>query len=99
MPATHHAKAYRGQFCEPIFPNPQVRLWDGDRGVHLQHRLICCDCGRADDMEFFIVEVSRRRNGTTVMLRSAPKTFALQFRARRNERSTAAVRRKKQVRR
>jgi hypothetical protein len=92
MPAVHHATAHRGEFCETIFPDPRVRLWTGDRRVHLQHRLICCDCGLAHDMEFLVVEVARSGKGLR-MIRLAPKRYAVQFRARRNERSTAQVRR------
>jgi hypothetical protein len=96
--AVHQAKAFHGEFCEPIFPDPKERLWPGPSSVHLQHRLICCDCGLAHDFEFQIVEITRR-NGRTVMTKVAPKRFALQFRARRNEKSTAQVRRKPQKRR
>lgn len=95
MPRVHHAKAARGEFCDPIFPNPRVRLWAGDKGVHLQHRLICCDCGLAHDMEFQVVQVRAAKNGAVRMVRVAPKSYTIQFRARRNERSTALVRRAK----
>lgn len=94
MPKVHHAKAEHGKFCDPIFPDPRTRLWDGDKRVHLQHRLICCDCGLAHDMEFTIVETARR-HGKLTMVKVAPKRFAIQFRARRNERSTAQVRKHK----
>lgn len=93
MPGVHHAKAERGQFCDTIFPDARERLWRGPK-VHLQHRLICCDCGLAHDMEFVIVEVAIRR-GKLAMIRIAPKNLAIQFRARRNERSTAQIRRHK----
>lgn len=95
-----HAKAFAGEFCDPIFPDPRTVLW-GPRGgaVHLQHRLICCDCGLAHDFEFAIVEVTKGRNGRLRVVKSAPKKFAIQFRARRNERSTAQIRRKPQVKR
>lgn len=93
MPRTLHAIAPHGEFCDPIFPNPKVRLWDGDNKVHLQHRLICCDCGLSHDFEFQIVEV-KSRGGKVRMVAVAPKSFAIQFRARRNERSSAAIRRK-----
>ncbi len=92
MPPVHHAKAEKGEFCDPIFPDPKTRLWKGGKHVHLQHRLICCDCGLSHDMEFQIVKV-RTRNGKTMMVAVAPKSFAIQFRARRNERSSAAMRR------
>jgi hypothetical protein len=95
MPAVTHAKAERGKFCDVIFPNPRVRLWRGPRQVHLQHRLICCDCGLAHDFEFIIVKTTKTKNGGTRMVGYAPKGFSLQFRVRRNERSTAQVRRHK----
>ncbi len=95
MPRVHNAKAEKGEFCEPIFPNPQVRHWIGD--AHLQHRMICCDCGLSHDFEFIIVEVIRKRTGATKMIRIAPKKYAIQFKVRRNDRSTSQIRRKKQV--
>lgn len=96
MPHIHHAKAERGKFCETIFPDPATKLWDGDKSVHLQHRIICCDCGLSHDMEFIVVETKKVR-GVTKMIRMAPKRFTIQYRARRNEISTAQIRRKKQV--
>ena len=96
MAKTYQAKADRGQFCETIFPEPLTRLWRGP-AVHLQHRLICCDCGLSHDMEFVVVR-TRRKGGKTQMVALAPSGFAIQFRARRNERSTAQVRRKRQKR-
>lgn len=93
MPKTFHVKAQHGKFCEPIFPDPRERLWKGN--AHLQHRLICCDCGLSHDFDFIIVETIKR-NGKLKTLKVAPKKYAIQFRARRNERSTAAIRRKPQ---
>lgn len=97
MPRVHQATAERGQFCEPIFPEPRTRLWAG-QSVHLQHRLICCDCGLSHDMEFVVVR-TRRKGGKTQMIAVAPSSFAIQFRARRNERSTAQIRRKRKRKR
>lgn len=83
-----------GKFSKPHFPHPATRLWAGDKRVHLQMREICCDCSLVHDVEYVIVETKRKRNGDVVVERVAPKRFALQFRVRRNERSTAARRRK-----
>lgn len=91
----HHAKAEHGQFCDTIFPDPRQRQWKGDPSVHLQHRIICCSCGLAHDFEFQIVETATRA-GKLRLVKLAPKKYAIQFRVRRNERSTAQVRRKKQ---
>jgi hypothetical protein len=57
--------------------------------------LICCDCGLAHDFEFQVVQVRKTKNGALRMTRVAPRSFTVQFRARRNERSTALVRRAK----
>lgn len=95
MPRTHHAKAANGEFCAVIFPDPRVKLWKGPK-VHLQHRLICCDCGLSHDMEFIVVKTARR-GGTVKNVGTAPLSYAIQFRARRNERSSAQVRRKPQA--
>ena len=96
MTNVHRAKAEAGQFCDSIFPDPRQRLWSGPKAAHLQHRLICCDCGLSHDFEFQIVEM-RKRGSRLITVRVAPKKFAIQFRARRNERSTAQIRRKPQT--
>lgn len=45
------------------------------------YRMACCDCGLVHDMDFKVVRHGKRNN--------------VQLRARRNERLTAAMRRKK----
>lgn len=97
MSRVTHAQAPHGEFCDPIFPDPRQQLWAADPNVHLQHRLICCDCGLAHDMEFLIVETAPTPNGGLRAVKAAPAKYAIQFRARRNERSTAQIRRKPQA--
>jgi hypothetical protein len=61
------------------------------------YRMACCDCGLVHDMEFAVVKVQRvRRDGRWSHGRPLnPKKYRVLFRARRNNRSTAALRRKK----
>lgn len=61
------------------------------------YRMGCCDCGLVHDMQFRIVRVKEDLgNGVFTLGDEIPRTKALvHFRARRNERSTAALRRKK----
>lgn len=48
-----------------------------------KYRLMCCDCGLVHDVEFVVTEVDGKP--------------AVAFRARRNNRATAASRRKRAV--
>lgn len=52
---------------------------------HVQHRIVCCDCGLAHDMEFILVDT----RGTVITL---PQSTHFMYRVRRNERSTARIR-------
>lgn len=71
---------------EPVFPN-----------MGGNYKLACCDCGLVHDVEFHVVEVlERHENG--VFAYSGPldnEKYQVMFRAKRNNRSTANMRRKK----
>lgn len=67
---------------------PYVEKAKRVRRPHLQHRLVCCDCGLAHDLEFVIVDKRKPHSSAFV----APHYYGLQYRVRRNERSTARVR-------
>lgn len=57
------------------------------------YKIACCDCGLVHDFEFEAIEVSRKPGGwTTILAVLSPATYWLRFRARRNERLTAAQR-------
>lgn len=62
------------------------------------YRMGCCDCGLVHDMEFRVVKVMKV-DGEIKHLKATPmangKELRVEFRARRNERSTAAMRRKR----
>jgi hypothetical protein len=96
MPASFFLKAEPGRFSDVMFPDRRTRLWEGAPS-HLQQRLICCDCGLSHDYEFVVVETVIHR-GKVTMVRVAPKRFAIQWRGRRNERSTARNRRARKYR-
>lgn len=60
------------------------------------YRMGCCDCGLVHDMEFVIAEVSRtKKNGTFTATELPQKKYRVKFRAKRNNRSTAAMKRSK----
>lgn len=60
------------------------------------YRMACCDCGLVHDMEFKAVRVTRQRRDGSWEYRDLPvKSFRVMMRAKRNNRSTAALRRGK----
>ena len=62
------------------------------------YRLACCDCGLVHDMEFKVVEkIKDNPDGTWEHGEPLdPAKYRVLFRARRNNRSTAAIRKKPQ---
>ena len=59
----------------------------------------CCDCGLVHDIEFRVIVVGRqRRDRTYPVLKINPARCRIQFRARRNERSTGQMRRHRKPR-
>lgn len=59
------------------------------------YKLACCDCGLVHDFDFRTFKVVKRtKSGKSVKLLPVGK-FQLEFRCRRNKRSTAMVRRHK----
>jgi len=59
------------------------------------YRLGCCDCGLVHDIEFRVVIVKRLKNGTYRTIKVNPVDCRVEFRARRNNRSTGQMRRGK----
>jgi hypothetical protein len=57
-----------------------------------RYRLACCDCGLVHDVEWRVVAVTKRNRGYAVQ-RINPARCRVQFRVRRNNRSTGQVRR------
>lgn len=62
---------------------------------HKRYRMGCCDCGLVHDMQFKIVRVTSTRTNGTWLYVPAKGKFRVMFRATRNNRSTAGLRRKK----
>jgi len=57
----------------------------------------CCDCGLVHDVEFRVIRITKQfRDGGYEWEECDPKKFRVHFKARRNNRSTAAIRRGKQ---
>lgn len=60
------------------------------------YRMACCDCGLVHTMEFKVIRVTRKhRNGSYNYADLSAKKFRVMIRAKRNNRSTAAIRRGK----
>lgn len=60
------------------------------------YRMACCDCDLVHDMEFHIERVIRRHpDGSYDSEKTGDKDLIVVFKVARNNRSTAALRRKK----
>lgn len=60
------------------------------------YRMACCDCGLVHDLVFTAIKVVEDLgNGSFAYRDLDPKKYRVVFKARRNNRSTAAIRRKK----
>lgn len=60
------------------------------------YKMACCDCGLVHDLSFRVFVVTERnQDGTVGGELLPPEHFRVHLKARRNERSTAAVRREK----
>ena len=58
------------------------------------YRMGCCDCGLVHDMEFKVMRVTKRNeDGSWEGEELDPAEFRVSMRAKRNNRSTAQVRR------
>lgn len=76
------------------FPNPGPRVRGGP---HLAMTLSCCDCGLVHEFEFMVVKIRRLKGGKVKYVGDAPNGFSIQWRAKRNNRATAQVRRRPHV--
>lgn len=62
--------------------------------VMKNYRMVCCDCGLSHDMEFgVLLKGEDNPDGTWEAETMDNEKFRVEFRARRNARSTAQVRR------
>jgi hypothetical protein len=61
------------------------------------YRMACCDCGLVHDMQFKVVKVIKGNpeKEDWEYIELDPKKYRVIFRAKRNNRSTAALRRNK----
>lgn len=58
------------------------------------YKMACCDCGLVHDMEFrALKKMKDEPNGTWAAKPLSQDAYRVEFKARRNARSTAAVRR------
>jgi hypothetical protein len=61
-----------------------------------RYRMGCCDCGLVHELDFRVVRVvKKRRDGSMETEPVSAKEFRIEFRARRNEKSTSQLRRNK----
>jgi hypothetical protein len=59
------------------------------------YKMSCCDCGLVHDMNFRVVRVIKRKRNGIKVVEPAGAGFEVIFKARRNRRATAQVRRHK----
>jgi len=57
------------------------------------YRMACCDCGLVHEMQFGVFTAIENGDGTHTMIDETVDGGRVRFRARRNNRSTAQVRR------
>lgn len=82
MAAYEQIEAPNGEFSRDIYP------------IMRGYRIACCDCGLVHDVEYNVVKVTRRyKDGTFDVEVLDPAKYRVEFRVRRNNRSTAMVRR------
>ena len=59
------------------------------------YKMACCDCGLVHDVTYWVVKVTKVNEDGTWECEDADDSYRVIFRARRNKRSTAQVRRYK----
>ena len=60
-----------------------------------KYRLGCCDCGLVHDFDFRVVKVTKRNSDGSCETRALrSKDYCIEFRVRRNNRSTGQIRRR-----
>lgn len=68
---------------------------DWQQPVMKRYRMACCDCGLVHDMQFEVLRVKKHRpDGSWEAAETDPEKYRVSFRARRNNKSTALLRRK-----
>jgi hypothetical protein len=63
--------------------------------VMKNYRMACCDCGLTHDFQFGVAKILSSKDGAFVYEDLDPVKYRVLFKARRNRRSTANLRRKK----
>lgn len=73
--------------------------WSDDvQPVMKGYKLACCDCGLVHDMDFTVLRVtSKNPDGTWNGKELDPKKYRVEFRCRRNNRSTGQIRRRQNI--
>ncbi len=59
----------------------------------VRYRMGCCDCGLVHDIKFEVVKVSRQFKDGSFMADPVKGRYRVRMKAKRNERSTAQIRR------
>lgn len=72
--------ADKGQFTETIFP------------IHDGYKMACCDCGLVHTIVFEVMKVTYMEDGSFTA-KPAKGPYRVAMKVKRNERSTAAMRR------
>lgn len=77
-----------------ITENAETGWSDWIYPVMSNYRMVCCDCGLAHDLQFQVFREGPSDKANCFTILPSAKNQRVQFRARRNVRSTAQVRRK-----
>lgn len=78
-----------------VVENPETGWSDWISPLMANYRLVCCDCGLAHDLEFKVFTARPDKAGWFTVTRDDLPNGRVRFRARRNNRATAQIRRKK----
>lgn len=89
-------QARRRDMAKMKTPQVQANGWtDWQSPVMSGYRMGCCDCGLVHDMEFRVVRVTRTlMDGSWSYREVDGAIYRVMMRAKRNNRSTSALRRK-----
>lgn len=85
---------FRNEFADETGWSRIINPRMGDDGLY---RLGCCDCGLIHDVEFKVVRITLKNDDGSYEYENVESPeYKVHFRVRRNNRSTAQIRRKPQ---
>ncbi len=78
-----------------VTENPETGWSDWISPLMDGYRMVCCDCGLSHDLQFKVFTARSQSSGWFTVLADDVEDGRVRFRARRNVRSTAQLRRKR----